>query len=268
MKKIAISLVVAMVALCVTLSTVGVASLSGPGAQTYNWFLSAAVMPVPPYGSVDIPGSDVASKLIVNLPNGAINATITGVMGGLAPSTTYTVFVSNPYNLVDTWDVSGNYVINVEYLGVNYAEDAVLTQTGTGITGVSLGGGPYPEFKINSGSVIGNVIHISMTYGGYITELDGTIASDGSMGGTWADKAGDIRTGTWATTTGNAVKTQKGTGWPGLYTSAVQPFTFTTDDTGSGSWHVNIRTKDITGPMASVWINYGGTLLISDNFAV
>jgi hypothetical protein len=229
-------------------------------------------MPVPPYGSRDIVGSDTASKLIVNLPNGAINATITGVMSGLHPGTAYTVFISNPYEpYVSTrWDVSGDYVINVEYLGVIYPEMAVLTQSGTDITGVSLGGGPYPKFTITEGSVIGNHIHVVMTYGGYITELDGTIASDGTMGGTWEDTAGDTRTGTWTTASGQAKATHTGsTGWPGLYTSAVPAFTFTTDDTGSGSWHVNIRTKDITGPMASVWINEAGaTMLISQNFAV
>ena len=259
---------VAMVAMCVALSSVGVASLSDAGAQTYAWFLSGSVMPVPPYGSVDIPGSDVASKLIVNLPSGVINATITGVMGGLAPSTTYTVYIAKPY--VSTWDVSGSYVINVEYLGVNYPENAVLTQSGTAITGTSLGGGPYPMFSIIDGSVIGNHIHVVMTLGGLKTELDGTIAPDGTMSGTWMDTAGGSRTGTWATASG--IANHKGS-YPGLYTSAVQPFTFTTDDTGSGSWHVNIRNKDIIGQnlgsVASVWINgAGATMLISENFQI
>lgn len=73
------------------------------GAQKVDWNLSAAVMPVPPYGSRDIPGSDTASKLIVNQPNGAIEVTITGAMNGLNPNTTYTVYLSNGYTpYVDT----------------------------------------------------------------------------------------------------------------------------------------------------------------------
>jgi hypothetical protein len=64
-------------------------------AQEVAWNLSAAVMPVPPYGSHDIPGSDTASKLIVNQPNGNTEVTITGVMNGLNPNTTYTVYLSN-----------------------------------------------------------------------------------------------------------------------------------------------------------------------------
>ena len=55
------------------------------GAQTYAWHLSGDVMPVPPYGSIDIPGSDTASKLIVNQPNGNTEVAITGVMNGLLP---------------------------------------------------------------------------------------------------------------------------------------------------------------------------------------
>lgn len=272
MKKIAISLAVAMLGLCVALSTVGVASESDLGAQTYAWHLSADVMPVPPYGSLDILGSDTASKLIVNHPNGAVNATITGVMNGLNPDTTYTVYLSKPYKpYVSTgWSVSGTYMIDVEYLGVIYPENAVLTQSGTNINGTSLGGGPYPVFKIIGGSVDGNAITVVMTYGGLTTELKGTIAADGTMSGTWMDKIGGSRTGTWATTSGHATATHTGDmGWPGLYNPTNIPtFTFTTDDTGSGSWHVNIKAKDLMGPMASVWINYGGTLLISDSFYV
>jgi hypothetical protein len=269
MKKLAISLAVAMVALCVTLSTVGVASESESGAQTYTWFLSGAVMPVPPYGSRDIVGSDTASKLIVNLPSGAINATITGVMGGLTPDTTYTVYLSKDYmpypplNVMGTWKwlVLGTYahdlVINIEN------HDGTFSGTG----GYPAGSSPYtspgqtPE-TITGGQVTGDQVTFTTTYTGpynpgYSVTVTGTIAADGTMSGTspWE----------WHTTSG-AVKL-----WPGLYTSAIQPFTFTTDDTGSGSWHVNVRNKDILGggPMASVWINGGGaTILVSDNFQI
>ena len=67
------------------------------GAKEVDWNLSGDVMPVPPYGSFDIEGSDIASKLIVNQPNGNVEVTVTGVMKGLDPNTTYTVILSNGY---------------------------------------------------------------------------------------------------------------------------------------------------------------------------
>ena len=73
------------------------------GAIKVPWNLSADVMPVPPYGSKDIPGSDTASKLIVNQPNGNTEVTITGAMNGLNPNTTYTVYLSKGYDLHTTW---------------------------------------------------------------------------------------------------------------------------------------------------------------------
>lgn len=63
-----------------------------------------------------------------------------------------------------------------------------------------------------------------------------------------------------------------GTGWSGLFTSTIQPFTFTTDIEGDGSWHLNLRDSDFGGKVGtfslSVWINEGATILISDNFQV
>ena len=99
----------------------------------------------------------------------------------------------------------------------------------------------------------------------------GSIASDGTMSGTWS-ASGQPGPYTWESISGNAVKTHTGnTGWSGLFTPTVQPFTFTTDEFGAGSWHVNLRDADFSGPgthTLSVWINVGGTMLISDNFDV
>jgi len=172
-----------------------------PSEQFYAWNLSGEVMPVPPYGSRDIPGSDEASKLIVNQPKGDELVTIYGVMNGLHPYTTYTVYLSRGYDKYTPTDVRGNYTWLV--LGT-YEHDITIA----------------------------------------LQNPDGT------------------------------------TGWPGLFTSSIQPFTFTTDDTGSGSWHINMRasgfpngpgTPSLTsGPdTLSVWINEaGGTMLISDPFEV
>lgn len=246
------------------------------GAQTYDWYLSADVMPVPPYGSGDIPDSDTLSKLIVNQPNGNVEVAVTGAMNKLDPLTEYTVYLSKPYEPYEFtgWNVGGTYVINVVYLNVDYPETLILTQIGVEITGVSLDTiPPGSYFTVYDGSVNGNVIDIYANKGSLVVHMTGTIAADGSMSGTWADVSPGTRIGTWASTSGAAVKTHSGNaGWPGLFTTTIQPFTFTTNEFGSGSWHVNLRDSNFPlegGTFTlSVWINKGGTILISENFEV
>ena len=243
------------------------------GAQKIDWNLSGDVMPVPPYGGVDIIGSDIASKLIVNQPKGKVVANINGIMRGLLPNTEYTVFLSNgyiPYSTSD-WNVAGNWVINFRNLGIDYAEDLVLTQEGTDITGVSLelvgGGSPW---TIESGSITGD--NISFT--GYFNAnpllhivFTGVIAADGSMSGTWADVAPGTRSGTWASTSGAAIKQTGSTTWPGFFNDTVPAFTFTTNIHGNANWHINLKKEDIPEgkDIFSIWINGGGaTILIGD----
>lgn len=237
------------------------------GAQEVDWNLSGAVMPVPPYGSVDIPGSDTASKLVFNQPNGKVKAMVTGVMGGLLPNTEYTVYLSSAYTpaVFTGWNTTGNYLVNVEYLGIDYPETLILAQTGTNITGTSLDTVPPGSlFTITGGSVTGNTIDIVANNGPLVINMTGTIAPDGSISGTWADELPGTRVGTWSTTSGYATKTYSGsTGFPGLL-SGVSPFTFTTDSDGLASWHYNF--KDTAPATLSVWVNEaGGTLLISDS---
>lgn len=286
MKKAIIFILIVTLILLAVPSVMFAAKPEGAGAQVVNWNLSADVMPVPPYGSGDIAGSDTASKLIVNQPNGNTVVTLTGVMKGLNPNTTYTVYLSKGYTpyLETGWDVSGNWIKTDEYEGLFYPHDMVLNQdSGNNLTG-SGGypvGGPYIyPWTITSGSVTGNNIDFCAVYpnppvAGVIMHVTGTIASDGTMSGNWTDNAGAggaERSSTWASTSGAAVKTYTGsTGWPGLFTSTVQPFTFTTDEFGAGSWHVNLKDADFSSAgefELSVWINYGGTLLISDVFTV
>lgn len=271
MKKL-LSVAVVVVFLFAVVGTATAAKPAGnlAGAQTYAWHLSGAVMPVPPYGSGDIPGSDTASKLIVNQPNGNTEVAITGVMNGLTPNTTYTVYLANGYTphvtgytpYVTGWNVTGNWGIAIEYLGTDYVHTTALTQTGTSITGALAYLGNNKN--ITSGSVIGNAITIVAEYtenGPGTVTLTGTIAGNGTMSGTWSDTWGEvIRTGTWTTTYGNAAAV------------STVPFTFTTDANGSGSWHINLKDSDFAAPgdyTLSVWINgAGGTMLISDTFKV
>lgn len=243
-------------------------------AQTIDWNLSAEVMPVPPYGSRDIPDSDTLSKIIVNQPNGNTQAAITGVMKGLKPNTTYTVYLSKEYTpYSEFWDVTGTWGIAINYLGNDYVHTTTLTETENSLEGSLVYPGNIKTIK--SGTVTGNTITIIADYAengpGTVT-LNGTIASNGMMSGTWTDTWGGLnRSGTWSTTGGPAKKITSGSsGWPGLFSNQIPPFTFTTDDLGNGSWHINLKKSlDITGEKGlSVWINDGATLLISDSFKV
>lgn len=282
MKKVfALFVVLAIVtALFVVPGTTSAAKPAGnlAGAHTYTWHLSNDVMPMPPYGYGDIPGSDTSSKLIVNQPNGNTEVTITGVMGGLAPNTTYTVYLSNPYTpyVFTGWDVTGVYPTTTTWGAISYAEVLTLVQSNTFITGTSLtlADGSSPWF-IDSGFVTGTAVDFA---GHFRTNLWqklhmwGEIAADGSMSGYWADVDWNTRSGTWFTTGNAATRTHTGDDyWTGLF-PGQEAFTFTTDAYGAGSWHMNLRNEDFAAVGTyglSVWINGGsGTVLISDNFDV
>ena len=238
------------------------------GAQKYAWHLSGDVMPVPPYGSADIAGSDTASKLIVNQPNGKVQSMVTGDMNGLHPNTTYTVYLSSgymPYKETG-WSLDGSWNLNFNSTkwpsGNPYAH--TLTVNGNAATGSSTGNSYDATI-----SVVGDDVTITAEYlfGSaaypYTYTATGTIASMGTLSGTWSDTMGD--SGTWNSTSGNATKMYTGdTGFSGLL-SGVSPFTFTTDSEGSGSWHYNFRGVVNT---LSAWINEAGrTILISDSIS-
>lgn len=275
-KVLALCLIVAAVLLFAAPALAAKPAGNLAGAEKVMWNLSASVMPVPPYGSRDIPGSDTASKLIVNQPNGNTVVTITGAMNGLNPNTTYTVYLSKGYTPYVPLDVTGTYT----WLVLDtYHHDLVITTqnpdgTFSGTGGYPAGSSPYTDPgqtpEIITGQVTGNQITFTTTYSGpynpgYSATVSGTIATDGSMSGNspWE----------WHTTSGAATLASGSTGWPGLFTSTVQPFTFITDEYGEGSWHVNLTDSDLPtgGPeyYLSVWINEAGrTMLISDTFSV
>jgi len=284
-KVAAISLLALLLAM--PLSTFATTTTPKPGASFVNWNLSGAVMPVPPYGSQDKIGSDTASKLIINQPNGLVNAMLTGSMNGLYPSSTYTVYLANGYTPYVPASVTGEYEIlfcwtpatwNGMTTGCNpYNYDVTLSQTGTAITGTGLyPAGMTPTYGWTlTGSITGiNAFSFTATYNlgapGTVMQVIGTVASNGMLSGTWSDNYGGTRTGTWYSTSGIATPASGSTGYPGLATD-ILPFTFTTDAYGVGSWHINLYSADFTsGPSTytlSVWINYNGaTILISDPF--
>ena len=103
------------------------------------------------------------------------------------------------------WNVSGTWVMTFEYQSSPYAHDMTLTQSG----GALNGSGGYPAgassyeyaWTIDSGTVSGNNINFTAHYTvgavGTTMQVVGTIASDGSMSGTWSDNYGGPRTGAW-----------------------------------------------------------------------
>jgi hypothetical protein len=252
------------------------------GSQTVAWNLSGDVMPVPPYGSRDIPGSDTASKLIFSQPNGEVEVAITGVMNGLHPNTEYTVYLSKSYTpyVFTGWSIVGDWVIRFT-LGSNYDHDIIITTQNDGSFSGYGGwpaGGPYSITETVKGNIdvmSGYVTFHSEYNNGYWYDATGTIASDGTMSGTWGNTIQGYGY-TWSSISGRATKTHTGdTSWPGLFTDRVPPFTFITDEYGSGSWHINLRDSDFPESQQSqqytlsVWINEAGaTILISDNFSV
>ncbi len=105
-----------------------------------------------------------------------------------------------------SWNTTGSYGINVNYLSVDYPETLVLTQSGSNITGTSLDTvPPSSPFTVTGGSVSGNNIDIDASQGSLSIHMTGTIALNGSMSGTWADITPGTRVGTWVSTSGAAI---------------------------------------------------------------
>jgi len=231
-------------------------------------------MPVPPYDLFDIPGSDTASKLIVNQPNGNTEVTITGVMNGLTPNTTYTVYLSKGYTpytprtITEIWEWN---VLNSSYIHQMTTEIVNSDGTFSGtdfwpLSKVLEPTYPYTE-EIFTEVLAGNQMTFTVTYQGPYAEgsqytVTGDIQSNGSV----------IRNTPWhwETSPGTVIPEDGSKGWPGLFTDTVPPFTFVTDDYGMANWHINLTEEDsgVGTNKISIWINRGGTLLISDPFEV
>lgn len=242
------------------------------GIEKYKFYLSADLMPVPPYGTGDIEGSDIKSKLLVNQPNGANLAVVTGIMKGLLPETEYTVYISNGYkDVVSVWNVLGEYTYTFLHNGIEYPHTLTLeTQEG----GIITGSGSNTDgtvLETITGTIIGNTMTLTVSYVGstYEYSMELTIAEDGSFSG--FTLPGAPHEATITSVTGNAVLEEvevTATTWTGLLTEDIQPFTFITDEEGNGSWHINITDSQVVLEEGmidfSVWINDGGTILISE----
>ena len=251
------------------------------GAEEVLWNLSGAVMPVPPWGLHDILGSDTASKLIVNQPNGAIEVAITGVMNGLNPNTVYTVYPSKAWSTSEKWDITGDWELRF-ILGTGIYDHDMKVTFQNMHTGVFSGTG---QSSTNSSTtwdiegtseVVGNTITLDLIYTGvnpgYTVHAEGTIDAGVIISGDWSSSTG--QSGTWSSLSGLATIETVGNGHPALI-PVQSTFTFMTDEYGSESWHFNLKNDNFPGGSGdyglSIWINDNSipaTILISDKFEV
>lgn len=150
------------------------------------------------------------------------------------------------------WDVTGinTFTFHVSPDTAGYTHDVTLTQSGESITGV---GGGYPAgadpysywWHVTSGSVVGNAFTLTWVYDGApdatgtVTHMSGTIASDGTLSGTWNDNyLGGFRSGTF--TAGGAAS---GTQYCGKGTAYYY------DD--AGNWYfANVTNVSVQAPSA------------------
>jgi len=126
------------------------------------------------------------------------------------------MFVFPALSVSPNWNTSGNYVITMNHLGSEYTHDLTLVQDAlgnlTGNGGSPAGANTY-LWTIQNGMVTGNSIEFTAQYTATPDAVTpqttvvvvGTIASDGTMSGTWSDNyAGNNRSGTWSTASGVA----------------------------------------------------------------
>jgi hypothetical protein len=116
-----------------------------------------------------------------------------------------------------TWDLTGDYVINMNLDGTDYAHDVTFSQDSSGNltgSGGSPSGANTYEWEITSGTVTDNTINFTANYtatADAVTPLTtmnvtGTIAENGTISGTWSDNyQGGEREGTFSTASGAAV---------------------------------------------------------------
>ncbi|MEX0931155.1 MAG: hypothetical protein WDZ88_00225 [Candidatus Paceibacterota bacterium] len=120
------------------------------------------------------------------------------------------------------WDTSGDYIVAMEYQGNDYLHDMTLNQDNDGnLTGN--GGSPAGNntylWTITDGSVTEDAIEFMADYTATQDAVvpqttlivNGVIAEDGTMSGTWSDNYnGGDRSGIWSTTVGTASSTPTG----------------------------------------------------------
>jgi hypothetical protein len=148
------------------------------------------------------------------------------------------------------WNVTGNWGLDYIYNGVHNPSlyDVQLTQT----NGVLTGTGKYPLGAVSpsyqwgvTGTVVGNTVNITAVYTvgavGTTMTMAGTIASDGTMTGTWSDNYGGTRTGEWSSSTGVANK---------MFTGCTGKGSFNYSDANGTYYTVDVKYVSVDGNKA------------------
>jgi|GEM_PF-3419603 len=172
--------------------------------------------------------------------------------------------LSSVANAATIWDVTGSYVVGFQLTGdpTVYSHDMTLAQD---LSDAVTGNGGYPAggpftyaWTITSGTVVGDTITITADYTlgatGTTMHMTGTIAPDGSISGAWDDNFGGSRTGTWATSSGNAIKDTTAPIVSAVLATPVPPvagepmtLTANVDDTTTGNSTITSAEYRITG---------------------
>ena len=149
----------------------------------------------------------IATSTLLALTVGSFGMAFIGVAHATAPS----------ISIAPNWNTTGSYVIDMTYNGTDNPHDMTLVQDNSGNltgNGGSPAGANVYTWTITSGSVSGDAINIVANYTATadavtpqtVLDLTGTIASGGLISGTWSDNyQGGARTGSFSTTSGNAI---------------------------------------------------------------
>lgn len=250
--------------------------------QNVPWNLSANVMPGPPYGAYDIPGSDTASKLTIKQSNGNAAIKITGDLNGLTPNTTYYAKVLRNYikGAPERVPMDPN-----GYFGMNWHDEINNIDHDEFNTSQDIANGTFTGYDCYPTSTCNYQSDVTGTYSGnqytitianyndptsvYTTplKLTGTIQPDGGV------KSNADSPIPWTSAAYTVISAE-----PNLFNMNIDIPVFTTDKHGSAKWTIRVPNSDlVAGPNEmSVWVYTGNNtmnsptyvLLISDNFTV
>ncbi len=133
--------------------------------------------------------------------------------GGVQRHLTFNAIQSMTDTCGTFWNVTGvsQFTFRLTNDTTDYTHHIALTQNGQtvgGSGGYPLTGGDQYHWNVTSGTIVGNALNLTALYDvgapGTVMHITGTIASDGSISGTWDDNYGGARTGTFKATSGSA----------------------------------------------------------------
>lgn len=204
--------------------------------------------------------------------------TISAILGFSTLVASFAFVLTLPAFASTDWDTTGNYVVAIEYLSSDYNHDMSLTQDEfgnlTGNGGSPAGANTY-LWTITSGAVVGDSIDFTADYTATpdaVTPqttmvVEGDIAIDGSMSGTWTDNySGGSRSGTWSTESGTAAEALAGS-------LSAADFGVVSYDTGLGilSGYTSgfiVNDATLAGAQSVVVKLYSGETLLQTNTAI